>query len=141
LDLFAGTGNLSVEALSRGAAEAILVDSSHKVGRIIRENLRTLGLSDRSAVWTVSVPQSIRLLSRKGETFDLIFLDPPYEKGWAGKILSAIAREGLLRDAGMVVAEHSSREVVRESYGPLRLEDQRQYGSSMLSFFSAGGKR
>src|SRR2546426_7496747 len=78
LDLFAGTGNLSAEALSRGAAAAILVDFSPKAGRTIRENLRMLGFSDRSELWTVSVLQSVRLLSRRGETFDLIFFDPPY---------------------------------------------------------------
>jgi 16S rRNA (guanine966-N2)-methyltransferase len=138
LDLFAGTGNLSAEALSRGAAAAILVDISPKVGRTIRENLRMLGFSERSEVWTVSVPQSLRRLSRRGETFDLIFLDPPYERGWVGKILSAIAREELLREAGIVVAEHSSREEVQESYGPLGLQDQRRYGSTILSFFGFG---
>ncbi|SRR2546425_2743001 len=138
LDLFAGTGNLSAEALSRGAAAAILVDFSPKAGRTIRENLRMLGFSDRSELWTVSVLQSVRLLSRRGETFDLIFFDPPYEKGWVGKILSAIARAGLLREAGIVVAEHSSREKVRENYEALGLQDQRRYGSTVLSFFGLG---
>ncbi len=135
LDLFAGTGNLSVEALSRGAEEAFLVDLSPRTGRTIRENLQTLGFSHRSRVFTGSALQSIRLLVRRRETFDLIFLDPPYEKGWVGKILRAIAGEGLLHVAGTVVAEHSLREEVQKSYGPLVLHDQRRYGSTVLSFF------
>ena len=135
LDLFAGTGNLSVEALSRGATEAVLVDASRKSGKTIRENIHALGLSHKSKVWVAPVPRSIRLLSRKGETFDLIFLDPPYEKDWVGKILRAISQEGLLSKAGILVAEHSVREEVKESYGPLGLQDQRRYGSTVLSFF------
>lgn len=135
LDLFAGTGSLSAEALSRGAAEVILVDVSRKAANTIRENLRALGFSHNAKIWIGSVPKSLRQLSRKGETFDLVFLDPPYEKGWVGKILEVIGQERLMRKAGMVVAEHSSREEVQERYGVLELHDQRRYGSTVLSFF------
>lgn len=136
LDLFAGTGNLSVEALSRGAAEAILVDASREAGKAIRENLRTLGFSGKSEVWIAPAPKATRLLARRGEKFDLIFLDPPYQKDWIGKILRTIAQEELLREAGIVVAEHSVRENVEENYGRLNLQDQRRYGTTMLSFFT-----
>lgn len=135
LDLFAGSGNLSVEALSRGAAEAILVDVSPKVGKIIRDNLKTLGFADRSQVWTAPALRAIRRLAGKKETFDIIFLDPPYEKGWTEKVLGAISKENLLRESGMVVAEHSVREEIQESYGCLVLKDHRRYGTSALSFF------
>lgn len=135
LDLFAGTGSLSAEALSRGAAEVILVDVSRKAANTIRENLRALGFSHNAKIWIGSVPKSLRQLSRKGETFDLVFLDPPYEKGWVGKILEVIGQERLMREAGMVVAEHSSREEVQKRYGVLELHDQRRYGSTVLSFF------
>ena len=135
LDLFAGTGNLSVEALSRGASEAILVDASREAGKAIRENLRALGFSGRSRLWQLPVLRSIRLLSRRGEKFDLIFLDPPYERDWVGQVLRAIAQEGLLRETGILVAEHSVREKVEGHYGPLALQDQRRYGTSRLSFF------
>ncbi|HEV8341512.1 MAG TPA: 16S rRNA (guanine(966)-N(2))-methyltransferase RsmD [Candidatus Binatia bacterium] len=135
LDLFAGSGNLSVEALSRGAAEAVLVDRSPKLARTIRENLRTLGFADRTQVWTASALQAIRRLAHRRYTFDLVFVDPPYEKGWTGKIVAALGREGLLRQSGMVIAEHSIREEVQESYGSLVLQDRRRYGSTVLSFF------
>lgn len=135
LDLFAGTGNLSVEALSRGAGEVILVDISRKAGKAIHENLHALGLSRRSRVWIAPALRTVRLLSRRGETFDLIFLDPPYEREWVGQVLRAIAQGGLLREAGVLVAEHSVREKVEGNYGPLSLQDQRRYGSSLLSFF------
>ena len=135
LDLFAGTGSLSVEALSRGAVEAVLVDVSREAGKVIRENLQALGFPDQAKVWITPVLKSTRLLSRRGEKFDLILLDPPYEKEWVGKILKAIAQEGLLRQAGILVVEHSVREKVDENYGPLNLRQQRRYGTTLLSFF------
>lgn len=138
LDLFAGTGNLSVEALSRGAVQAVLVDASRKAEVAIRENLRTLGLSNSSEVWSAPVLKAVRALARRGEKFDLIFLDPPYEKGWVEKILRGLAEEDLLRVEGMVVAEHSVREKIEERYGRLYLRDQRRYGATLLSFFEYG---
>lgn len=135
LDLFAGTGALSMEALSRGAEEAVLVDVSHKAAAAIRNNLVALDLSMRSKVWTLPALPAIRRFSRAGETFELIFLDPPYEKGWVGRVLDAIAEGELLGDAGTLVAEHSVREPVEESYGSLKLQDQRRYGDTLLSFF------
>lgn len=135
LDLFAGTGNVSIEALSRGAAEAILVDSSNDSARAIRENLRRFRFADRTKVWNVPVARALRLLARRGESFDLIFLDPPYERGWVEGSLKIIARSGLLRNAGVLVVEHSAREHVQPAYGSLLLDDRRNYGDTVLSFF------
>lgn len=135
LDLFAGTGNLTLEALSRGAHEAYLVDSSRGAGKTIHKNLRALGFSQKSTVWGVPVLRAVRLLARRGEMFDLILVDPPYEKGWVGQVMRAVAQEGLLREGGVLVVEHSGREEVKESYGPLSLHDQRRYGGTLLSFF------
>lgn len=135
LDLFAGTGNLSIEALSRGAAEAILVDSSTGAGKVIRENLRRLRLTARTKVWIIPVSRALRLLARRGESFDLIFLDPPYEHRLVENSLKIIARGNLLRESGIVVAEHSVRENLEPRYDSLVLSDQRRYGTTYLSFF------
>jgi len=135
LDLFAGTANLTLEALSRGAREATLVDASREAGKTIHKNLAALGFSKQSRVWIVPVQRALHLLARRGENFDLIFVDPPYEKGLVGRVLGAIAREGVLREVGVLVAEHSGKEEVEKSYGPLNLHDQRRYGSTFLSFF------
>lgn len=135
LDLFAGSGSLSVEALSRGATEAILVDASSRAEKTIQDNLRASGFLEGSRVWIAPVLRALRSLARRGENFDLIFLDPPYEKGWVRKALRAVAGEDLLRKDGILVAEHSVREQVEESYGALRLRDQRRYGATLLSFF------
>jgi 16S rRNA (guanine966-N2)-methyltransferase len=135
LDLFAGTGNVSIEALSRGAAEAILVDSSTAAGKVIRENLRRLRLAGRAKVWIIPVSRALRLLARRGESFDMIFLDPPYEHRLVENSLQIIARGNLLRQAGILVAEHSLREKVESRYDSLVLSDQRRYGTTLLSFF------
>jgi 16S rRNA (guanine966-N2)-methyltransferase len=135
LDLFAGTGNVSIEALSRGAAEAMLVDSSAQSGKAIRENLRRLRLTDRTRVWIMPVTRAVRLLARRGEIFDAIFLDPPYENNWVGSTLKLIAPGDLLRETGVLVAEHSVREQLEPRYDSLILYDQRRYGSTLLSFF------
>ncbi len=135
LDLFAGTGNVTIEALSRGAAEAILVDSSNESGRAIRENLRRLGLADRTKVWIIPAIRAVKLLSRRGETFDVIFLDPPYEQRWVAPTVKAVAEGGLLRQTGVLIAEHGLREDLQSRYGAFVLVDQRRYGSTLLSFF------
>ena len=135
LDLFAGTGNLTIEAVSRGASEAVLVDASAKSGKLIRENLRRLNLSPRSKVWIMPATRALRLLERQGETFDLIFLDPPYEQRLIEITLKIIGKGEILRDSGVLIAEHSIREPVESRYEALVLKDQRRYGSTLLSFF------
>ncbi|MGH7823773.1 MAG: 16S rRNA (guanine(966)-N(2))-methyltransferase RsmD [Candidatus Binatia bacterium] len=135
LDLFAGTGNLTIEALSRGAAGAILVDSSSGSAKAIRENLSKLDLADRAEVWVTAVFRALRRLARGGETFDIIFLDPPYGRRLLEPSLKIIAEGALLRPSGVVIAEHSARERVEEKYGVLALKDQRRYGGTLLSFY------
>lgn len=135
LDLFSGTGNVSIEAISRGAAEAILIDSSDKSGKVIRENLRRLGFADRASVRIAPVSRALRSLARRGESFDMIFLDPPYQRNWVRASLEAIARGNLLRASGTLVVEHSAREKPEAEYGSLILKDQRNYGDTWLSFF------
>jgi 16S rRNA (guanine(966)-N(2))-methyltransferase RsmD len=135
LDLFAGSGNVSIEALSRGAALAVLVDESPRAAAVIRENLRRLNLTESTQLWTAPVARSLRKLAKSGERFDLIFLDPPYDRELVGTTLKAIAQNCLLTAGGKVVAEHSARERVQPRYEHLVLNDQRRYGDTLLSFF------
>ena len=135
LDLFAGTGNVSIEALSRGADRAVLVEASERAATVTRKNLDRLGFSVRSRVWVLPVARALRLLARRREAFDLIFLDPPYDHRLVGVTLKLIAQGDLLMPAGTVVAEHSARENVKSNYGALNLHDQRRYGDTLLSFF------
>ena len=135
LDLFAGSGNVSIEALSRGAVEAVLVDESPRSAAAIRDNLTRLELNRRAQVWVSPVARSLRKLDKAGEKFDLIFLDPPYEKGLVGATMEAVGRSSLLNPAGIVVVEHSGREALKSNYGDLMLNDRRRYGDTFLTFF------
>jgi len=135
LDLFAGSGNLSIEALSRGAVHAVLIDESSRSTAAIRANLDRLALSERAQVWTAPVLRSLRKLAQSEQLFDLIFLDPPYERELVGAALASVGRSHLLSEGGTVVAEHSAREPVRLRYQDLVLHDQRRYGDTLLSFF------
>lgn len=141
LDLFAGSGNLTIEALSRGAARATLVDSSSESAKVMRENLAALSLSDRARILTLPVSRALRRLARQGERFDVIFLDPPYERGLAAPVLHALGDGALLRPSGVVIAEHSVREHLDEVYGTLALDDRRRYGATVLSFYRIRDRR
>jgi 16S rRNA (guanine966-N2)-methyltransferase len=135
LELFAGTGNISIEALSRGAESALLVDASERSARIIRENLRRLELTDRAQMWVMPVRRALNAVGRQGSKFDVIFLDPPYDQKLVGRSLELIASVDPIYPTGLVVAEHSVRETLKTSYGSLSLNDQRRYGDTLLSFF------
>lgn len=135
LDLFAGSGALGLEALSRGAALAVFVDAGREAFRLIQENLRRLDYRDRGQLLNQRVGPALRELREHAAYFDLIFLDPPYDKGLVDKTLRQLAAARLLNPGGMVVVEHSRRELPAESYPPLKLKDQRHYGDAWVSFY------
>lgn len=102
LDLFAGSGALGIEALSRGAERAVLIDSDRKAIALIQENLKDARLDTFA---TVRMTDALSYLDTCGQTFDLIFLDPPYNKGWISPVLEKIAKRGILRPEGVIVCE------------------------------------
>jgi len=135
LDLFAGTGNVTIEALSRGAGEACLVEQSRKAARMIRANLQSFGFAPQARVLVMPALRAVRSLSAGGATFDFIFVDPPYDRGWVDKILGSVASGELLAADGILVVEHSAREKAQEKSGGIELRDERRYGDTVLSFF------
>ena len=141
LDLFSGTGNLGIEAVSRGAAKAVFVDEAPGSISVLRKNIETCGLSERAEVLRTSVLHGTRFLSKRGESFDLVFLDPPYEKGLVEETLKAIVTDGIINDGAVVIVEHSLRETPSDEYEGLTLTDRRKYGDTEISFYQAIGKR
>jgi 16S rRNA (guanine(966)-N(2))-methyltransferase RsmD len=135
LDLFAGTGNLGIEALSRGAREAVFVDSSRSAGAAIRENLRAAGL--QGEVMTMPVSRAMGRLGAAERRFGGVFLDPPYDRGWVHRSLVQLDEAGLVRPGGWVVVEHGREEEPSERIGTLRRSDQRRYGDTRIAFFTA----
>ncbi|MDD5223364.1 MAG: 16S rRNA (guanine(966)-N(2))-methyltransferase RsmD [bacterium] len=136
LDLFAGVGSLGIEALSRGAREAVFVEADPRAARIIRGNLEILGLSGRARVLVLEVVRALRKLEREEGRFDLVFLDPPYEQDLAGPVLTWLSRSVILRSEGIVIFEHGAREKIQPRYGSLERGWEKRYGSKMISEFN-----
>ena len=134
LDLFAGSGALAIEALSRGAASALLVDQAPESIRIIRENLERCLLADRASVLACDAWQALQGLS--AGAFDLVFIDPPYGRGLAERAVIEAGRLELLSEKGVLCVETAAGEPLPESAGALYSIDRRRYGSIMINFYS-----
>jgi 16S rRNA (guanine966-N2)-methyltransferase len=137
LDLFAGTGALGIEALSRGAAVTVFVEDHPESLKVLRRNLAALGLTDRTTVWPLPVTTALKKLAGRGERFGLAFLDPPYGGGDAVAALSALASLNLLWPGARVVVEHSRRESLPESCGALTRLEVRRYGDTQVAIYLA----
>jgi 16S rRNA (guanine966-N2)-methyltransferase len=135
LDLFAGTGALGIEALSRGAAAATFVEDHPEALKVLRRNLEALGLLGRTTVWPLPVTAALKKLAGRGERFGLAFLDPPYGRGEAVAALSALASLNLLSPGARVVVEHSRRESLPEVCAPLGRLEVRRYGDTQVAFY------
>ena len=107
LDLFAGSGAIGIEALSRGAKEAVFVDKGDGQISCIRDNLKTTHLEERARVMSADVTEAIRKLDREGKAFDFIFMDPPYRMGWEKKILEYIKDSSLADETSLIIVEAS----------------------------------
>ena len=131
LDLYAGSGALALEALSRGASAAVLVERDREAARICQENVDALGYGSRVQLVRGDAGQA---LGRLTGAFDLIFIDPPYAAGPAAA-LALLGERGLVAPGGRVVAEHDKRDELAERYGSLTCTDRRRFGDTGVSFF------
>jgi 16S rRNA (guanine966-N2)-methyltransferase len=140
LDLYAGSGALGIEALSRGAASAVFVDADPEAVGAIRANLALTGLADRATV--VRRPVERFVATAPGEPFDVVLMDPPYAEGLPTGVLGALAAGGFLAPEARVVLE--TRRLVETSAGApaevggLQVVSQRRYGDSALVFLRPG---
>lgn len=134
LDLFAGSGALGIEALSRGATHAWFVDNSRESVGVLRENLERCGFSARATVVMQDIGGALPTLAGSGP-FDVIFADPPYGRDHAAKLLNGIDRHRLLGSAGLLCLETAVSDSVPAQAGTLALLEQRRYGSTVLHFY------
>ena len=133
LDLFSGTGNLGIEALSRGARELVIVEKNRKSIEIIKSNLQRLKVSEPVEFHA----QDVLLFLKKyeGPGFDVIFADPPFTEEMADDVMKAAATSQIFLPHSVMSIESTRREILRESYDPLIQVDQRPFGDKILSFF------
>ena len=131
LDLFAGSGQIGIEALSRGASKATFVDSGKASIEIIKKNLASTGLGEKSSVIQLD---SLVFLGRCGEKFDIVYLDPPYGTGLLQGALQRL--NPLLSENGIVLCESPSDETLDDSFGSLRKEKEYHYGKLKLTKYT-----
>lgn len=147
LDLFAGTGSLGIEALSRGAARAVFVELDRGAARVLRDNLRSTGFTQQATILVKDVLTALRTPAVREQSagFDLVLLDPPYGTGQLAEALEVLGRADAPLAAGaLVVAEHSNHEVPPNEVGSLALWRRKRYGETVVSFYrrtTAGAER
>lgn len=139
VDLFAGSGALAIEALSRGAEWADLVDHDRRAREAIERNLTDLALTERARVWPVRLPAGLARLSGSLGSAHVVFADPPYGGADARAVLSGLGKPGVLQPGTRVVLETHSKDVVPEVDGLLVRERERRYGETVVHVYRAGG--
>ncbi len=136
LDLYAGTGAVGLEALSRGALETVFVERHRPAAEIIQHNLAALKIRSGFCVMACAVLPGLERLASQGERFNFVFLDPPYaEFREYHHALRQLGRPGVLTGSSLVIAEHSRQTLLEEGYGNLRRTRTIRHGDAQLSFF------
>ena len=131
-DLFAGTGSLGIEALSRGAARSGFVEADRRQVAVIRANLQAAGFADRADVHAARAEDALDRLGR----CDFLLMDPPYTQPLPAALIARIGEAGLLRDGGILVCGHATRTPAGDRCGALAKWDDRRYGDVSLAFYS-----
>ncbi len=135
VDLYAGSGALGIEALSRGAAHVDFVESEPRALDALRANLRALALEERATVRRIVLPRGIERLARELAAVHLVLLDPPYGEERALRMLEALDRTGALSTGARVVAETATRDEPPEEVGRLARERARRYGQTLVTTY------
>lgn len=135
-DLFAGTGSLGIEALSRGAASAAFVEADRRQTAVIEANLQTTGFADKAEVIAERAERALRRLGPR----DLVLMDPPYAQPFPAALIARIGAEGVLAEGGVLVCGHASRVPADDRCGDLVKRDDRRYGDSSLAFYEHSGE-
>jgi len=135
LDLYAGSGAVGCEALSRGAIRAVFVECDAGAARIIRKNVEGLGFEGNCEVLAMEVRRGFKLLMYRRERFDVLFADPPYGEGLINETLRCLSDGSLVAVDGVLILQHSRREAPSEPLPAVfSIAEQRRYGETVLSF-------
>ena len=140
LDLYAGSGGIGFEALSRGMDKAVFVDHSRDAVRVIKKNIEQLGFAERAAVLPIRAEAAIRQLAKKGQTFDLVYLDPPYRLQENVHVVEQLISGGLLGRNAVVVIESLKEESFPERIGSLVRYKEAVYGITRISYYKMSGE-
>ncbi|PLR84094.1 16S rRNA (guanine(966)-N(2))-methyltransferase RsmD [Bacillus canaveralius] len=136
LDLFAGSGGLGLEALSRGLDQMIFVDRDGKAIQTIHENIKTCGLEERAEVYRNEAARALKAIKKRELRFNYIFLDPPYKQQQLLKLLETFEQENIISEHGTIVCEHSHDVQLPDKVGSLVKKKHEQYGVIAISIFT-----
>lgn len=135
LDLFAGSGSLGIEALSRGAQFVVFADENVKSAEIVRKNLEHTKFADQSEVFLGDAQLILKKLSQQSKKFDIIFLDPPYKKEVVPQILKSLEINDVLDELFIIIAETDISDQLPEQTGKLMVSKIQIYGKTKLTFY------
>lgn len=135
LDLFAGTGNLGLEAISQGAKGCTFVENNKSTYNILLKNINELGFSDKSIVLKRDAIESLKQLQQKNTCFDIIFLDPPYSKGLVETAIYEIERFSMLSNDGIIISEYDINDPIPNKIGKISIYRTVKYGRTKISFW------
>lgn len=139
LDLFAGTGNLGLESWSRGAADITFIDESRESLRLVESNIAKCRAQADCTVIKGNAVNIIEKLYRQGRRFDFAFCDPPYNKGWLDRIVTALQEAPLLREGGYLIVERACHEIITLLPPDYELVRSEKYGETMIDFIRFNG--
>ncbi len=134
LDLFAGSGNLGIEAISNGAKQCYFIDNNKEVIRVLNKNISNLNISNSSKVLLTDWKKFLNEANDKNLKFDIIFVDPPYAYDVYEKILDKVSTLNLLNDNGIIVLEHSNLKL-KDTYNNLTLYKSKKYGNKSVNIY------
>ena len=134
LDLFAGSGQLGIEAISNGAKICYFIDNNKEVINVLNHNISNLGIKNNSKVLLSDWKRSLNEFSNQGIKFDLIFVDPPYDYNVYEKILIKVSELNLLNEKGLIILEYSNLKL-KENYNTLSLYKEKKYGNKSVNIY------
>ncbi|MDO9565180.1 MAG: 16S rRNA (guanine(966)-N(2))-methyltransferase RsmD [Candidatus Desulfaltia sp.] len=136
LDMFAGTGAMGIEALSRGAESALFIDIHNKALSIIERNIKACGLENKAKIIKWDIIKNLNCTNSYQAAFNLVFIDPPYNKSFLQPTLHNLIKAGPMEKGACLVVEHSLLEPIPLDFPEYELQDQRKYGKSLVSFLT-----
>jgi 16S rRNA (guanine(966)-N(2))-methyltransferase RsmD len=135
LDLFAGTGGLSIEALSRGMDKAVLTDIDKKSIDTIKHNLQSTGFTEQAGIYCTDARRAVKALTKRDAKFDLVFLDPPYRIKLAQELIEQLDQLDLLNPHATIVVEHDTEDVYQDRIGRLQWIRRAEYGDTAVTIY------
>ena len=140
LDLFAGTGALGIEAMSRGAESTVFIDNNKNVISVIKKNISSCSLTKRAQIISCDIVYNLRCLKSAKPEFELVFMDPPYNKDLIKPALVNIHLSGSLKKNARIIIEHSSSEKIPHDLHEFNIENEKKYGKTKVSFLTYSQK-